>query len=667
LGQQEGIVVDSSLEPATDDLTTAGLEIAWRPTRAYIERSRLRRFMTTHGLSSFEALLKRSTTDLAWFWQAACQDLELEWYREPDAILDLTDGIAWPRWFPGGKLNYVHNALDKHARGALRDKVALIWEGEDGEVRRLTYGEVYAETNRLANVLRGLGVGKGDRVAIFMPMVPEVAIASFACSKIGAIYIPLFSGYAVGAVSSRLQDSGARVLITADGFYRRGQVVRMKEVADEAVAQSPEIEKVIVFRRVGREVGWNENRDLWWDQVVPLASAECETEQTDADDPCLLIYTSGTTGRPKGTVHVHAGFPLKCAQDMAHCFDVQSDDTVFWFTDMGWMMGPWLFCGALTLGTTALCYEGTPDYPGPDRVWQIVARHQVTVLGISPTAIRGLMRFGDEPLGRHDLSSLRVLGSTGEPWNPEPWRWFFEKVGGGRCPIINYSGGTEIAGGIIGCFTILPLKPCCFSGPVPGMAADVVDEVGNPVRGEVGELVIRQPWPGMTRGFWQDPDRYIETYWSRLPGTWVHGDWAYVDDEGFWFIQGRSDDTIKIAGKRLGPAEVESVAVSHPAVSEAAAIGVPHELKGEGLVVFAILRPEYQPAEMLRDEITELIVQQLGKPLRPEAVKFVLDLPKTRNAKIMRRIIRARYLGRELGDVTSLENPAAVEEIARAH
>jgi acetyl-CoA synthetase len=260
-----------------------------------------------------------------------------------------------------------------------------------------------------------------------------------------------------------------------------------------------------------------------------------------------------------------------------------------------------------------------------------------------------------------------VLGSTGEPWNPEPWRWFFEKIGGGRCPIINYSGGTEIAGGIIGCFTILPLKPCCFSGPVPGMAADVVDEVGNPVRGEVGELIIRQPWPGMTRGFWQDPDRYIETYWSRLPETWVHGDWAYVDDEGFWFIQGRSDDTIKIAGKRLGPAEVESVAVSHPAVSEAAAIGVPHELKGEGLVVFAILRPEYQPAEMLRDELTELIVQQLGKPLRPEAVKFVLDLPKTRNAKIMRRIIRARYLGRELGDVTSLENPAAVEEIARAH
>jgi acetyl-CoA synthetase len=659
-------MVDAAHEASTDELEPARLEIAWRPTEEYVERSRLRRFIERHGLENFDALIERSTTDLAWFWQAVCEDLELEWYREPDEILDETPGIAWTQWFPGGKLNYVHNALDKHARGERRDKVALIWEGEDGEVRRLTYGQLYEETNRLANVLRDYGIGKGDRVAIFMPMVPEVVVASFACSKIGAIYIPLFSGYAAGAVSSRLQDSGARVLITADGFYRRGQVVRMKEVADEAVAQSPSIEKVIVYQRVGRPVGWEPDRDVWWHNVVPKASAECETEQTSADDPCLLIYTSGTTGRAKGALHAHAGFPLKGAQDMAHCFDVQDDDTVFWFTDMGWMMGPWLFCGALTLGATAVCYEGSPDYPGPDRIWQMVARHQITVLGISPTAIRGLMRFGDEPVAAHDLSSLRVLGSTGEPWNPEPWRWFFEKVGGGRCPIINYSGGTEIAGGIIGCFTILPLKPCCFSGPIPGMAADVVDDLGQPVRGQVGELIIRQPWPGMTRGFWQDPERYLETYWSRLPGIWVHGDWAYVDDDGFWFIQGRSDDTIKIAGKRLGPAEVESVAVSHPAVSEAAAIGVPHELKGEGLVVFAILRPEHSPGEALRDEITELIVQQLGKPLRPEAVKFVRDLPKTRNAKIMRRVIRARYLGRDLGDVTSLENPAAVEEVANA-
>jgi acetyl-CoA synthetase len=440
----------------------------------------------------------------------------------------------------------------------------------------------------------------------------------------------------------------------------------MKEVADEAAALSPSVEHVLVFRRIGRPVAWTEGRDRWWHEALAAASAACETERTSPEDPFMIIYTSGTTGRPKGALHTHDGFPLKGAQDLAHCFDVQPDDVVFWFTDMGWMMGPWLFCATLTLGASVFCYEGSPDYPGPDRVWDMVERHRVTVLGISPTAIRGLMRFGEGPVQQHDLSSLRVLGSTGEPWNPEPWRWYFEQVGGGRCPIINYVGGTEISGGYLGCTTIHPLKPCSFSVPIAGMAIDVVDEAGRSVRGEVGELVIRAPWPGMTRGFWQDRQRYLETYWSRFPDTWVHGDWAYLDEDGFWFIQGRSDDTIKVAGKRLGPAEVESVVVAHPSVSEAAAIGVPHPLKGEGVVIFAIPRPGCEPTDGLRSEIEALVVQQLGRPLRPEAVKFVRDLPKTRNAKIMRRVIRARYLDRDLGDVSGLENPAAVEEIARA-
>lgn len=658
-------MADRTIERA-DGLEPERLEIAWRPTDAYRARSRLLRFMQRHGIGDLDELQRRSTEDLEWFWRAVSDDLGLEWYTPFERVADTSRGIAWTRWFPGGTFNYVHNCLDKHARGDKRDKLALIWEGEDGEVRRLTYGELYAETNRLANLLRSFGVGKGDRVGIFMPMVPEVCVAALACGKIGALYIPLFSGYAPGAIVSRLQDGDARVLITADGFYRRGAVVRMKEAADEALDQTPSVEKVVVLRRVGRDVPWTAGRDVWWHESVAAQSATCETERTLAEDPMMVIYTSGTTGRPKGAVHAHAGFPLKGSQDMAHCFDVQEDDTVFWLTDMGWMMGPWLFSGALTIGATACCYEGTPDYPGPDRLWAIAERHKVTVLGISPTAIRALMRFGEEPVRQHDLSSLRVLGSTGEPWNPEPWRWFFEVVGGQRCPIINYSGGTEIAGGIIGCTTITPLKPCCFSGPIPGIAADVVDEQGRSVCGEVGELVIRNPWPGMTRGFWKDRDRYLETYWSRLPDVWVHGDWAFIDDEGFWFIQGRSDDTIKVAGKRLGPAEVESIVVAHPAVSEAAAIGVPHELKGEAVIVFAVLRPEREPAEPLRQEIEELIVAQLGKPLRPQAVKFVRDLPKTRNAKIMRRVIRARFLGRELGDTSSLENPAAVEEIGNA-
>jgi acetyl-CoA synthetase len=659
-------MVDQASEASVSTAQPAKLEIAWRPSDEYQQRSRLRRFMARHNVADLDALLRRSTEDIEWFWRAVCEDLELEWYEPFERVVDLSDGLPWARWFPGGRINYVHNCLDKHANGEARDKLALVWEGEDGEVRRLTYGELYAEVNRLANAMRSLGVGKADRVGIFMPMVPEVAVASLACSKIGAVYIPLFSGYAAGAVASRLQDGQARLLITADGFYRRGQVVRMKQVADEAADYSPSVEHVLVYRRLGCELPWNDRRDVWWHEAVAQESPESATERTEAEDPFMIIYTSGTTGRPKGALHTHAGFPLKGAQDMAHCFDVQQDDTIFWLTDMGWMMGPWLFCGALTLGATAFCYEGTPDYPGPDRIWEMVERHRLTVLGISPTAVRGLMRHGEEPVKRHDLSSLRVLGATGEPWNPEPWSWFFEQVGGGRRPIINYSGGTEIAGGIVGCFTIQPLKPCCFAGAIPGMAVDVVDEDGRPVRGEVGELVIRKPWPGMTRGFWGDRDRYLESYWSRWPDVWVHGDWALIDDDGFWFIQGRSDDTIKVAGKRLGPAEVESIVVSHPAVAEAAVIGVPHELKGEGVVVFAVLRSGWEPADALREELKQLVVRQLGKPLRPEAVSFVGDIPKTRNAKIMRRVIRATYLGQDPGDTTGLENPAAVEEIANA-
>jgi len=654
-------------ETAAETGELAGDGIAWRPSQAYFETSRLKRFMDRHGLADFDALMRRATEDIAWFWDAVSKDLDLEWYRPYESVVDQSRGIAWARWWLGGRLNYVHNALDKHVSTARRNKLALIWEGEDGACRKYSYWELWAETNRLANALRGLGIGKGDRVGIFMPMIPEVCIASLACSKIGAIYTPIFSGYAAPAIAARLNDCEAKALITADGFYRRGSVVRMKEAADEAVAQAPSVEHLIVCRRMGREVAWQGGRDVWWNEIVASQPRICVTEQTDPEDPFMVIYTSGTTGRPKGAVHTHGGFPIKGAQDMAHCFDVQERDIVFWFTDMGWMMGPWLFSGSLILGATAFCYEGSPDYPQPDRIWDMVERHGITVLGISPTAIRALIPLGSEWVTRHDLSTLRVLGGTGEPWNPEPWTWYFQNVGGGRCPIINYSGGTEISGGITGCYTIRPLKACSFAGAIPGMAADVLDEHGRPVRGSVGELVIRQPWPGMTRGFWKDPARYEETYWSRWPGVWVHGDWALIDDDGFWFIQGRSDDTIKIAGKRLGPAEVESAAVSHPAVAEAAAIGVPHEVKGEAVVVFAVLKPGHDPSDALREEIKQAVAAALGKPLRPEDVRFVSDVPKTRNAKIMRRVIRAKHLGRtELGDLSGLDNPAAIEEIARA-
>jgi acetyl-CoA synthetase len=641
-------------------------DIAWRPSPAYIERSRLRRFMDRHGIASVAELMNRSVADIAWFWDAVVQDLDLEWFQPYTQVVDLSRGIEWPRWFPGGRYNYVHDAVDKHAERLRPQATALIWEGEDGAVTTLTYAELAAQVNRAANALKALGLGKGDRVGVFMPMVPETVIATLAISKIGAIYIPIFSGYAGAAVATRLGDCGARLLITADGFYRRGGQVPMKETADEAAAASPTVEHVLVVRRLGRAVPWTAGRDVWWDELVPQQSAECATEQTDAEDPYMIIYTSGTTGRPKGAVHTHCGFPIKGAQDMAHGFDLQPGDVLFWITDIGWMMGPWAISGSLMLGATLMIYEGVPGYPQPDRLWALVERHRVTHLGISPTAVRSLMGQGDHWVKAHDLSRLLFFGSTGEPWNPDPWRWLFDVVGEGKRPILNYSGGTEISGGILCCNPLLPLKPCSFNAPVPGMAADVVDAEGHPVRGEVGELVIRQPWVGMTRGFWQDPDRYIETYWSRIPGIWVHGDWALIDEDGFWYILGRSDDTIKVAGKRVGPAEVESAAVSHPAVAEAAAIGVPNELKGEVVVVFVMLRLNYAPSEPLRGEIEAAIVHQLGKSLKPEAVRFVQDIPRTRNAKILRRLVRKRYLDEPLGDTSALENPAALDEIAAA-
>ncbi|MDQ2745525.1 MAG: acetate--CoA ligase [Chloroflexota bacterium] len=622
--------------------------------------------MRLHHIPSYQEFYKRSIDDPEWFWEAVVRDeLDLEWFRPYDRVLELPDGPAWPRWFAGGEFNYVANAVDRHARGERANQIAITWEGEEGAVRNLTYRELESAVNRLAGGLRELGIAKGDRVGIFMPLAPETAIATLACSKLGAIYIPTFSGYGPEAVAVRLRDAEAKLLITADGFYRRGRRISMKDTADAAADLAPSVEKVLVFERVGGDLPWNEERDVRWGELVERQSDTLPTQHTAADDPFMIIYTSGTTGRPKGTFHVHTGFPIKAAQDMAHCFDVQGSDTLFWLTDLGWMMGPWAIMGTLILGGTLVLYDGTPDYPTPDRIWQMVQRHQVSVLGISPTVIRALMPQGDQWPAKHDLSSLRILGSSGEPWNPGPWTWFYQRIGGERCPIINYSGGTEISGGILGCTTILPIRPTSFSTPVPGMAADVVDETGQPVRSQVGELVVRKPWVGMTHGFWRDQERYTETYWSRFPDTWVHGDWALIDPEGFWYILGRSDDTLKVAGKRVGPAEVESAVVSHPAVAEAAAIGVPHDVKGETITVFVVLRQGYEPSEQIRQEIRQGVGGQLGKALLPQEVRFTTDLPRTRNAKILRRVIRAKYLGKEdMGDLSSLENVSAIEAIA---
>lgn len=633
-------------------------EIVWEPTREWMEGARITRFLERAGLSSLEELATRADQDPAWFTEQVLEELQIEWFKPPEQILDLSGGSSHPRWFRGAEINIAHECVTKQI---VRTNPALIWESESGESQSWSFLRLEAESNRLARGLRALGLKRGDRVGLFLPMIPEAVATLFAVARLGAIAVPIFSGFGPEAVAGRLADSGARFLVTVDGMQRRGKPVAMKATADAALAGAPSVERVIVVRRGAAAVPWNAGRDRWYHAVIASEDHGVIMERLDPEEPFMIIYTSGTTGRPKGAVHVHGGFPLKAAQDIAHCYDLQAEERLFWFSDLGWMMGPWLILGSLLLGATVFLYDGAPDFPGPDRIWSMVARHKITHLGVAPTIIRSLMAQGTEWLARHDLSSLRVIGGAGEPWNPEPYRWFFEHVGGKRCPLVNYSGGTETSGGILGCTVTRPIKLCGFNWAIPGMGATVLDEHGQEApAGVVGELALRVPWIGMTRSFWQADERFREAYWSRFPGVWVHGDWVSRDEEGHWWIHGRSDDTLKIAGKRLGPAEYESVLVGHPAVLEAAAIAVPHEVKGEVVHAFVVLKPGGVAAE---EELKERVATALGKPLAPERVLFVGALPKTRNAKVMRRVIKAAYLGRETGDLSALENPEAVEGI----
>jgi acetyl-CoA synthetase len=659
--------MNQAFPEAAPDTFPFGQPVVWQPDDETVAASNLYSFMRRHGIASYEQLMRRSVEDIEWFWKAVLEDLEVQFYRPYDKIVDLSEGPQFPRWCTGGEMNIVHNLLDKWQSSVSRDRPALRWEGEEGATRVLSYAELNREVCRCANALRTLGIRKGDAVGLLMPMTPELCIAFLATIKVGGIVLPLFSGYGPGAVATRLNDAGARALFTVDGFYRRGKVVPLKEVADEALGQCPTVEHVVVHRRVARkDTPWKQGRDKWWHEVLAAEPDVADTEHTAAEDVLMIIYTSGTTGRPKGAVHTHCGFPVKAAQDMYHCMDLKPAQVMYWMTDMGWMMGPWLVFGTLLCGATMVFYDGAPDYPEPDRLWNIVDDHDVTHLGVSPTLIRALRAHGTAPIRRHDLSTLRAVGSTGSPWDPDSWMWTFEHVLQRRKPILNYSGGTEISGGILCGNFIQPLKPCAFSGPVPGMDADVVDEEGRSVQGAVGELVIRKPWIGMTRGFWQDRQRYLDTYWSRFSGVWVHGDFAAIGEDGQWYILGRSDDTIKVAGKRLGPAEVEAILNAHPTVADSAAIGVPDEVKDNEVVAFVVLADGQGPTDALRAELMNRVAAELGKPLKPREVRFVRALPKTRNAKVMRRVIRAVYLGLDPGDLSSLEDPATLDAIHEA-
>ena len=642
------------------DTNRALSEFAWTPSAELLETANVVRLAKTLGCSDYPGLHRVSVAEPDRFWRAVRDDLTIPFARDWTEVLDDTQGVEWTTWFTGARLNLAHACVHRWANERPGAEAA-VWQAEDGNRSSLSWAELSLETTRLAEALAALGIRKGDVVGIFLPMAPEAAIASHACAHIGAIQVPIFSGFAAPAIATRLADAGAKALVTADGSFRRGTVVPMKQIADEALARAPAVEHVVVWRRLGGlETPITPGRDHDWDELVAGSPGELPAEVVDSETPYLLAYTSGTTGRPKGALHVHGGFLLSIAREAAYQANLTTEDRVLFATDMGWIMGPWTVVGAGALGATTVFMEGAPDWP-VDRIWKLVDSERVTMLGVSPTLVRALIPRGEPTT---DLSSLRAVTTTGEPWNRGPYDWLNENVcGGGRIPIVNISGGTEVGACFLSVTPMAPTKPCSLGFPALGQDMDVLDEAGRSARGEVGELVCRKAWPGMTRGLWRDPERYLETYWGRFPGVWTHGDWASVDEDGYWYLHGRSDDTLNVAGKRIGPAELESAAVNHPGIAEAAAIGVPHPVKGEVPWLFCVPNPGATPKP---DEVARAVTDELGKAFKPERIFFVSSLPKTRSAKIVRRAVRAKALGEDPGDLSTLENPESLEEIARA-
>jgi acetyl-CoA synthetase len=628
----------------------------YQPSESIVENSNVMAYARSKGLASYEELYQWTLDHNEEFW--ADMASELEWFERWDQVLDASNKPFF-KWFTGGKTNIVHNAIDRHAKSWRKNKLAIVWEGEDGTQRTFSYHALNREVSKMANVLKSLGVKKGDIVTIYLPRIPELPMAMLACAKIGAAHSVVYGGFSEAALADRLADAQSKVLITADGGFMRAKVVELKKIADEAMSRTPTVQNCLVVRRTGHNVNMEIGRDLWLHEMMnlPIASAECATEVMDAEDPLFILYTSGTTGKPKGVVHTHGGYMVGTYTTLKMVFDIKEDDRYWCAADPGWITGhSYIVYSPLIAGATSFMYEGAPNYPFPDRWWSLVSKHSISILYTSPTAIRGLMRFGEAWPSRHDLSSLRLLGSVGEPINPEAWRWYHSVIGKGNCPIMDTWWQTETGHFMITPTPATPLKPGSATKAFLGVEADVVRDDGSSCGpNEDGLLVLKRPWPGMMRTILNDPQRYVDTYWTKSPGNYAAGDSARKDEDGYIWVIGRLDDVIKVSGYRLGTAEVESALVSHAAVAEAAAIGLPHEVKGNAIHAFVILRAGIDGSQKLEEELRAHVGHELGPIARPDAITFVSSLPKTRSGKIMRRVLKARAQGLPEGDVSTLE------------